>query len=117
MRLITSFMLCAAIVALNSGCSLFQNPIIGKWKCLRPDVKDKEVINYSEFLSDGTLLGKVEFPKGEGLNKEWTGTWKAVEGNRVTTTEGGFTTTNTYKVDGNKFQWNPPEGVTCDRVK
>jgi hypothetical protein len=84
---------------------------------LRPDITDKEVINLQEFLTDGTLLRKVEYPKGEGLNQETTGIWKIVDGGRITITEAGETRTITYKVANNKFQWTPPDGVTCDRVK
>jgi hypothetical protein len=116
MRLLVSIALSTALVALT-GCSIGQNPIIGKWKCLRPDITDKEVINYSEFLADGTLLRKVEYPKGEGLTQESTGTWKAVEENRITMTEAGASNTVAYKITGDKFQWTPPDGVTCDRVK
>lgn len=116
MRLLHSIMLSTALVAIT-GCGIGQNPLIGKWKCLRPDITDKEVINYNEFLADGTLLRKVEFPKGEGLTQERTGTWKIVDGGRITTTEAGQSNTVAYKVTGDKFQWTPPDGVTCDRVK
>ena len=129
MKLATSIILSAALVAIN-GCAAFQNPLVGKWDCKRGDESVKIT---QEFLQDGTAIytflstpKTTNFPDGtsftpESLTVKDVSTWKSIDGNRISTTNKSGTFVKEYKVEGDelKLKSDKNDGTwqSCGRIK
>jgi|694.fasta_scaffold21280_6 hypothetical protein len=112
-----------AAIALSS-CGLGKPAIVGKWKCINPIS-----IDTIEYLADGTALSTFEYTSKppymsdidwdikKGDKVKTVATWKILEGDRlqVITSDGKSGFVN-FKVDGKTFQFDPPNGVKCDRL-
>lgn len=113
-----------AAIALSS-CSLGKPAIVGKWKCVNPDGAS---FNTIEYLADGTQLSTFEYSSKppDMSDLEWNikkddkrssnATWKILEGDRLQITREGRSDVVNFKVDGNTFQFDPPNGVKCNRL-
>lgn len=118
-----------AAIALSS-CGQGKHPLVGKWQCVNPK---GYVASTTEFLADGTQIQVAEYVSRPPFMKEpymsdaeWetkksqkttlTTTWKAIEGDRISVTNQGKTAVFTYKINGNSLQFDPPDGIKCDRL-
>ena len=119
------FALGLVVAIVLAGCGAGKPAIVGKWKCVNPDGAS---FNTIEYLVDGTQLSTFEYAsKPPDMNDiEWqikkddkrssNATWKILEGDRLQVTRDGKSNVLNYKIDGKLFQFNPPNGVKCDRI-
>lgn len=108
-----------------SSCGLGKPAIVGKWKCTNPDGAS---FNTIEYLADGTQLSTFEYSSKppDMSDLEWNikkdtklksnATWKILEGDRLQITRDGKSNVVDFKITGNSSQFDPPNGVKCDRV-
>jgi hypothetical protein len=98
---------------------------VGKWKCVNPDGAS---FNTIEYLADGTQLSTFEYSSKppDMSDLEWNikkddkrssnAIWKILEGDRLQITREGRSDVVNFKADSKTFQFDPPNGVTCDRL-
>ena len=118
----------AGLVAATAlaNCGFGKPAIVGKWKCPNPDGSSFNIV---EYLADGTHISTLEYVAKPsymdelewGLKKDqkqsFVATWKAVDGDRIQLTrDNGVSNVFGYKINGNMFEYVPPNGVKCDRL-
>ena len=113
-----------AAIALSS-CGLGKPAIVGKWKCINPDASS---FNTIEYLADGTQLSTFEYISKPSYmsDLEWNikkddkrrsnATWKILDGDRLLITKDGRSDVVDFNIEGKSFQFDPPNGVKCDRL-
>ncbi len=117
MRLLTSIMLSTALIAIT-GCGIGQKSIVGKWDCKTDGVTyaDGQSDRY-EYTSDGAQIIKIATGNPEPI----VGSWKAIDGNRFTSTFNGKDGVREYKFEGEKLLFKSSSNDTypmkCDRAK